>query len=1095
MFSKIAKFFIENSKLTFVLVLITIISGIGSYLIIPKQYNPTIIVPAFQVIVEAPGLEANETSNLIVSPLENKIMELEGIDEVYGIVGDNYGAVMVKFQVGVDKEKAKIRLNQKLNENLELKPIGVSTPIVKTIDPDELPQITFAISYKGEDISEEEQYIYLRQIANILKEKIKTIENVTTLDIVGGYVQDLIIELDLAKIEAKNMDIMEVYDVLKKNNIDLPVGNINTTLNDRISVQINGKTNSIESLGSIIISNIGTQALYLRDIADIRYGIKRINKTSTYTKIGEATKNTVFLGIGKAIGTNAVFVTDEVENKVDKIKKELPGNVEINIIQNEGETAKNATNMLLINLVQSVIIVFIVLAIYLGFKDAFNTAISIPLTLGLVFLLALLFGENINRITLFALILVLGMLVDNSTVVVENISRHLKERVKTGKSKLESVLNGVQEVGVGVILSTLSRLLAFGAMFAVGGMMGEYMGPIPKFAIRALLISIAIAFTVNPWLSFLGAKDISEQDKVNHEKEKESPLKLRRKYLKLMRIFINNNPNSTKKRKLFKTVFWITLFVIIIAPIYAGIFKARMLPKSNQDQIYLWIDAPRGKNIEELGLIENDLINFFNNSKNIPKNLQIVDSINITSGQAFMGDFANLFRGGLNRSGENQISARINLVHPNIYEEQTGDSRIKSEKFVIELRPYLRDYLLKKYPDLQLRLLEDPPGPPVRATFLAKIKTDTTKENEAIFAQKIENEIRQIAQKQGIVDIGSSNSTTYKKLSIDIDHESLSRAGLTTQQVSHTLAIILNSVDIDTISNNNSYETSNIVLGVNEGNKNNINSIGNINFTNKLGQKIPLSSIANINYSFVSPEINTDKRSATTYIYGEMGDNSLIYPVIKLFGILMDEEFLGDDYKVIGWSPYEIKYIGLNDGKSYTLEWGGEWELTMDTFRDLGIAMGISLLAIYFLLVGQFASFSIAGIIMITFLLSFFGVFPGFTLLYLVQNEYFSATSMIGIIALGGIVVGNAIILIDYLNILKVNGITIEEALLKAGYVRFAPIILTSLTTVFGAATIVGDPVWSGLAWSIIWGLLLSSILTLIVIPIFYYDSQRENWK
>jgi multidrug efflux pump subunit AcrB len=301
-------------------------------------------------------------------------------------------------------------------------------------------------------------------------------------------------------------------------------------------------------------------------------------------------------------------------------------------------------------------------------------------------------------------------------------------------------------------------------------------------------------------------------------------------------------------------------------------------------------------------------------------------------------------------------------------------------------------------------------------------------------------------------------------------------------------------MDINLVRNYDSFEANNIILTIAEEEKDSINMLKNISFTNPNWQKILLSSIADINYNFVSPEINTDGREETIYVYWEMWDNSLVYPVIKLFGIFMSDEFLWNDYIVNWWSPYKINYIWLKDWKNYTLEWWWEWELTMDTFRDLWMAMAISLLAIYFLLVWQFASFGIAWIIMITFLLSFFWVFPWFTMLYLIQNEYFSATSMIWIIALGWIVVWNAIILIDYLNVLKKNWLTIEEALLKAWYVRFAPIILTSLTTVFWAATIIWDPVWSWLAWAIIWWLLLSSVLTLIVIPIFYYESQKYAW-
>jgi len=1088
MFSKIAKFFIENSKLTIVLVLITLLTWIWSYFIIPKQYNPTIVVPAFQVIVPSPSLNNDEVSRLIVSPLENKIMELEWIDEVYWIANDNYGWVMVKFQVWVDKEKAKIRLIQKLNENLDLKPLWVENPIIKTIDPDELPQITYAISYSWNDIkNDEDVYIYLKQIAKLIENKVKTIENLTTIDIVWWYKNNIIIDLDISKIEARNTDIMQVYDVLQKNNLSLPAWDI--WEKNKIFINVEWKVNSIDNLKKLVIWNYNWSTLYLEDIAEIKYWVKRIDKISNFSD-ETWTKKAVFIWFWKAIWTNWVFITDKIIEKIEEIKKDLPNNIELTIIQNEWETARNATNMLLINLAQSVIIVFIVLYFYLWAKDAFNTAVSIPLTLSLVFLLALIFWDNINRITLFALILVLWMLVDNSTVVVENISRHLKERINTWKTKLEAVLEWTQEVWVWVILSTLTRLLAFGAMFAVWWMMWEYMWPIPKFAIMALLISLIIAFSINPWLSYMWAKDITQKETGFSTSRPVSNKKfdIRKYYLWFMKKFINQNKKSRTKRKVFKLIFWLTLFTVILWPIYAWIFKARMLPKSNQNQVYLWVDWPREWSSEKMLQVSNDINKFLFNEK-LPENLDIVKNVSITIGQPFMSDFANLFRWWWNRIWENQLSARINLIS-----KEENENRLSSEEYVIKVRPLLRKYLLEKYPDVKIRLLEDPPWPPVRATFLAKIKWNAWEKNIDIFRQKIETEVNKIKKEQWIVDIWNSNSTTYKKTILDIDHESVSRAGLSTKQVAYTLAIAINWMDISLIQDKNSLEPTNIFLWVNSNESETLALLDNIVFTNSEWKKIPLSSISTKKYSFVWNEINTDKREKTTYIYGEMWDNSLIYPVIKLFVRLMDKEFVWEDYKVVSWSPYYIEYKWLKDGKTYILEWGWEWELTMDTFRDLWIAMWLSLLAIYFLLVWQFASFWIAWIIMISFLLGFFWVFPGFSLLYLIQNEYFSATSMIWVIALAWIVVGNAIILIDYLNVLKKNWITIEDALLKAWYIRFAPIILTSLTTVFGAATIIWDPVWSGLAWSIIWWLFVSSILTLIVIPIFYYDSQKNEW-
>lgn len=1082
MFKNLANFFIQNWKLTSVLVLITLLVWIWSYLILPKQYNPAIVVPAFNIVVPAPWLDNIETSKLIISPLENKLMEIEWIDEVYWIAWDNYAWVMVKFNVWEDKEKAKIRLLQKIDQHMDLSPIWALKPIVESIDPDELSQITYSIT-SNNNLTTEDNYIYLRQIAKIIEDKVKTIDNLTTIEIVWWLKKNIIINLDIDSIEARNTDIMQVYDVLLKNNLSLPANNINLDNWDRIFVEIDWKIDSIERLNNIVISKVWDSIVYLGDIAQINYWTRKIKNSSTYNW-----REAVFIGFWKAIWTNAVFLTDEVKQKIEEIKKELPNNIELNIIQNEWDTARNATNDLLINLFTSIIIVFIVLTLYLGKKDAFNTAVSIPLTLWLVFFIALIIWDNINRITLFALILVLWMLVDNSTVVVENISRHLNERSKTWKTKLNAVLEATQEVWFWVIMATVSRLIAFWAMFAVWGMMWEFMWPIPKYVIMALLISLLIAFTINPWLSYLWAANITESDNKIIKKKKVSKFDIRKYYLNFMNKFINNKNESIKKRKWFKITFWLLLLSLVVWPMIGWIFKARLLPKSNQNQIYLWVDWPRSWGASKMLKVENDINDFLLKNKYIKETSS-------TIWQAFIWDFANLFRWWLSRVWENQISMRINLYSPDEYSEITWESRINSELFTINLRPDLNDYIYSKYPDLQTRLLEDPPGPPVRSTFLAKIKSNASDEDKHNFVTKIENEVKKLAVSEKLEDIWNSNSTTYRKLKLEVDHESISRAWLTVEQVANSLAIWINWKDISLVKNNNSFESTNIVLWIKNSQVETTSLIKNINLTNSMGQKIPLSSLININYTFVWDEINTDKREKTDYIYWEMGDNSIAFFMKDLIPLLLSDNFVWDEYIVDSWWLYSIEYIWLKDWKKYILEWWGEWELTLDTFRDLWLAMWIALLAIYFLLVWQFASFSIAWIIMITFLLSFFGIFPWFAFLYLIQNEYFSATSMIGIIALWWIVVWNAIILIDYIKVLKENWLTIEDALLKAWYVRFAPIILTSLTTVFWAATIISDPVWSWLAWSIIWWLLVSSILTLIVIPIFYYDSQKKYWK
>lgn len=1091
MFSSIANFFIKNSKLTLVLVLVSLVVWIWSYFSLPKQYNPTIVVPAFQIEIPAFGLDSLEVSRQIITPMENLIMELEWIDEVYWYAYDNYAWIMAKFNVWVNSEYAKIRLIQKINENLDLKPFEIWSPKITSIDPEELSQITYSINYIWNNLNQEETQIYLRQIANIIKDEVKTVKNLTTMEIVGWLKKDVVIELDLDKIKSTNTDILQVYESIKKYNINMPSWDIINS-GEKIFLWIEAKSQNIEELKKLIISDNLWRIVYLDDVSNIWYWTTRISSYSTHYD-REKTSYSVLIGFWKKKWTNAVFMTNDVIKKVDEIKETLPKDIELKIIQNEWETASKATNMLLSNMFVSIIIVFIILALYLWIKDAFNTAISIPLSLSLVFLIALIIWDNINKITLFALILVLWMIVDNSTVVVENISRHLNERINTWKTKLESVLLWVQEVWVWVIMSTVTRLLAFGAMFAVWGMMGEYMWPIPKYAIFALILSLIIALTINPWLSYLWAKDITESDRIKKE-TKENKYDPRKFYLSFMKKFINDDKKWQKNRKLFKTIFWITLFAVIIAPIYLWIFKARMLPKSDQNQIYVWIDAPRSTTASNMKEIEKDMTDYFLNSE-LDTNLDIVENITSTIGQAFMWDFANLFRWWLQRFWENQISARINLIDKKEYKKISGNSRITSEKYVIDIRDDFRNHMLSKHPDLTIMLHEDPPGPPVESTFMIKVKSNAQKEKIDEFTMRTYDLVNSISRKYSLEDLWTSYDTTYRKINIKIDNESLVRAWITSEQVASNLWIIYSDINVWLIKNNDSYESTSIILWVKDEQKNSISSLKEIYFTNNSWIKIPLESIASIEYDFVSPLLRTDKREEINVIYAEMWDNSLIYPVIKLFKLFLSDDFITDKYKVVSWNPYHITYLWLDDWKTYKIEWWWEWELTVDTFRDLWIAMMLSLLAIYFLLVWQFASFKIAWIIMITFLLSFFWVFPIFTFLYVFNNEYFSATSMIWIIALGWIVVWNAIILIEYLNVLKRNWLTIWDALLKAWYVRFAPIILTSLTTVFWAATIVWDPVWSWLAWAIIGWLFVSSILTLIVIPIFYFDSQKEEWE
>jgi len=793
-------------------------------------------------------------------------------------------------------------------------------------------------------------------------------------------------------------------------------------------------------LKKFIVYGSWENIVYLQDVAKIEYWVKRLNNLSVFNW-----KDAVFLWVWKKIWSNSINVTNDVLAKIDNIKKQLPNDIEITTIQNEWNSAKRATDMLMTNLFQSIVIVFVVLSLSLWIKNALNTAVSIPLTLFSVFSVALVLWENINKITLFALILVLWMLVDDSTVVVENINRHLENREKSWKSKMQAILEAIKEVELWVILSTVTRLLAFWAMFAVWDMMWEYMWPIPKFALMASIFSTFVALTINPCISYYTNKK-STNSAGNDTRLIKRKWSIRKIYLKVLDKFLWDNKNEKRNRRIFKTMFWLTLLTVVVWPIYFWIFKARMLPKSNQNQIYVWIDWVRWDSVQEMDEIWKSMNEFFMDSKDTVKN------ISYTIWHEFVWDFWNMFRWWSARKSENQLSARLNLYSPEEYQEKTWKERLSSEEYVIQVRDKFKDFMLSKYPDLKIMLLEDPPWPPVKSTFLAKIKSDASEENNDQFMLKAQNIIQKYGSQLDLVDIYNSKSTTYRKTVLEMDDLTMSQLWVSTDAVKNAILISNYWVNLNILSDENSIETTNLVL---TSDNNSTINLKDIALKTPSWTMVTLDSFVKEKYSFVWEDINSDEREKVDYVSWEMWNNSLVYPVVKLYSKLMSDEFLWDDYKVKDWSFYGIEYVWLKDWKNYRIQWWWEWEITMDTFRDLWIAMWISLLLIYLLLVWQFSSFSLAWIIMITFLLGFLWVFPWFSILYLLKWEYFSATSMIWVIALWWIVVWNAIILIEYINILKNNWVLLKDALLNAWYTRFKPIILTSLTTVLWALTIV----------------------------------------
>lgn len=1075
MIAQFTRFFLENQKITTIFIVIIALFGTLAYIMLPKQYNPSIVAPAFMIEIPANGYDAIDASQYIAKSLENKVKELQWIDSISSYATNWFVSVMVAFEVGIDQEVAKTRLYDKMYSNYDLRPFWVSEVNIRSIDPEDLPQVSLAFTYSWE-LDSLRAGKYLRSAVASIREELKHVPWVTVMEILGGYKNHLSILLNPEKIEATGQDILSLTQLLKQSFSYGVIGDMDIP-SWKTSVHIDNIFNTKESLENFSLWN----QLYLRDVATIQEWPIDIRSYYQYaTK--EERNDAVFLGIAKLKWTNSVVTVEHVLEKLEDIQKRLPKNIVMHVVQNEGTTAEHATSELMFHLFVSIFIVFVILVIFLGARDALNASFCIPMVLGIVFLVALVFWLDINRITLFALILSLWILVDDSIVMVENNARHLGMMGKTGKTKIEAILDSVREVGMSIVFSTITRIMSFVAMFAVTGMMGDYMKPIPIFASIALFASLFVAFSINPFLAFLFHKKDG-----GHEWHKEN--KLLDTYAHFLARYINKEEGSVKKRTRLKIIFWITLGAIILTPILLGIFKARMLPKADRNQIYVWVDAPRNASVETVRTIESLTSDFLlGKTGSLDSSLLLAESTSSAIGDRFLSDFANLFRGGSNRIGENQFTMRVNLV-PN------GERDMKSEEYVIRVRPLLRNFLLAYYPDLRLRLLEDPPGPPVLATFHMKLQwqEDLTEKELVTFATAMERVVGSLAEKESLVDITNTATTTKREIRVEIDHARLRETGISFSQVMGTLWIYFHTLPLSTLPNTPSLEGTNILLGFDTSMRSKEDILENISFINPNGQRIYLRDIARFTDGFMQSDIYTDERARTFHIYSELGRNSVVYPILHLYSYFGTEEFEKESgYRKVRATPYAIYFEGVNDGKEYRIEWGGEWELTMDTFRDLGLAMIFSLFGIYFLIVAQFGSFMVWGIVMTTFLLSFFGIFPGFSLLYILFGTYFTATAMIGAIALGGIVVGNAIILLDYMNQLIEEGKWLEYAVIEGAKKRFIPVMLTSIAAVAGSLIITSDPVWSGLAWSIVWWLSASAVLTLFFIPIFYYTFLRK---
>jgi multidrug efflux pump subunit AcrB len=1051
---RIAAYFI-GSKLTLLIMLFAFLGGMFAFLVTPREENPKIVVPAANVIVTKPGASPKEVEQLIVKPLEAILQGLAGIDHTYGLAMDSVGVVTVQFRVGQPKEESLVKLYDRIMSNIDRLPAGTHQPLVKPIDVDDVPILTISLSCNELDPCQ------LRRIANEVLEQLRRVEGTALSFVHGGEPRKINVYLDLARLRAYNVTLADIRRVVEATNVDIPSGNF--VAGSRVAtVQAGGALKTADDVGNLVVALSAHQPVYLKNVATVVDGpgeVERVHRLGygpafTGARPADYEVPAVTLAIAKRAGTNAVTVADKVLQELERIRPDtIPNGMKVNVTRNDGAKANDAVNTLMEHLAIAIGTVVVLLIVFLGWRAASIVTITIPLILFITLTVGLIAGQSINRITLFALILSLGLLVDDSIVVVENIFRHYAKR---GADRLKQAVSAVNEIGKPTNIATFTVILAFLPMFWVTGMMGPYMAPIPFNVLVAMITSLLIAYTVAPWAAYRFLKvRTGEPDPLEEHRHGW----LERRYAPLMQRLL---ADAGARRRFFYGI-GALMSLVLLLPAF-NLVQFKMLPKNNTNTFNITIDLPEGTALEEtdrVARLVGDAV------RTHPQ----VETYETTVGEVGVIDFNGMLRGAGLKSGPRLAEVRVNLRN----KHDRWDSSID---IVLALRDPIAKIALDT--GARIKLVEDPPGPPVRATLLAELYGP---DYEAL--RKIAKQLRRemFEKADDVVDIDDSVTDDAVEYDIVVNRERAMLAGIPPAEVAQTLRAFLAGVDAGTVHMEFEKEPVPIRFRIPVADRTGPADLKKIFFTSPQGRQVALGDIAQVVKRTAPKPIRHKDQYPVVYVTGELATTSQVYAVLKMWNYLRTHDLPGG----VRLNQYFMADPGTT---GYSVRWDGEMRLTLDVFRDLGAAFGVAIVFIYLVLVGYYRSFAIPLIVMGAIPLTVVGVLPG----HMLMGQYFTATSMIGVIALAGIVVRNSLLLIDFILEYRRAGHGLEEAVLQAGMTRLRPILLTAFAIILGTFIMAFDPVFGGLAVSLIYGTFASTVLTLLVIPLvyFWYESRQS---
>ena len=1059
---KFAHAFID-SKLTPLIITASILLGVGAVQILPREEEPQIIVPMIDIFVQMPGASAQEVEERVTKPMEKLVWEIPGVEYIYSTSSPGFAMAIVRFKVGEDEEKSIVRLNQKMFANFDLIPPGANQPLIKPRSIDDVPILALTLSSNRYD------HFMLRRIAAQIHDQINQVVDVSEVKIIGGQRRQVRVILDSAKLAAYHIAPTTLIPILEQQNRQLASGSFSSD-NQEFLVDTGGFLHTPEEVGSVVVAVSNQRPVFLRDIAKIQDGpeepadyVLMGHGSTAHSKGKESISPAVLqssvlpavtLTVAKRKGTNAIQIADRVVEKVEHLKGTMvPADVDITVTRNYGETAKEKSNELLFHMLIAIVSVSVLIMLTLGLRESGIVAIAIPVTLALTLTLLYLYGYTLNRVTLFALIFSIGILVDDAIVIVENIVRHYRLPENRGRSILNVAVEAVDEVGNPTILATFTVIAAIIPMAFVRGLMGPYMRPIPVGASAAMLFSLIVAFIVTPWASY---RLLHQEGESAHGTEGWST----KLYRQLMTPLIHS--------PFWRYGFLVLVVVLLLASISLFAFKTvrvKMLPFDNKSEFQIIIDMPAGTPLERTAAVTREIGDYI---RTVPE----VTHYQMYVGTASPYNFNGLVRHTFLRKGPHEADIQVNL-------KPKGERKAQSHDIAKRVRPRIDE--IGRRVNARIKVSEVPPGPPVLQTLVAEVYGPNYERQIGIAHQ-----IRDIFDKTpGVVDVDWYVEADHPKYRFVVDKEKASINGVTAEQVSNTLRMALEGMSAGLLHQPAEKEDVVIFLRLPRDERSSVEDLKQIKLMGQMGNRVALGELVRVEKVIADKSIYHKNLMPVVYVTGDVAgeEESPLYAILKI-NRAVDQLKLPEGYRLdrtVSHQPFSTQ--------TFAMKWDGEWHISYEVFRDLGLAFAAVLVLIYILVVGWFQSFKTPVTIMAAIPFSLVGILPAHALM----GAFFTATSMIGFIAGAGIVVRNSIILVDFIELRLKQGMPLADAVVDAGAVRFRPMMLTAAAVIVGSSVILFDPIFQGLALSLMAGEVASLLLSRMTVPILFYLSERKK--